>query len=448
VSESLTAMQNEPVGAAYSKQYQKYVIITLMIGYLFAHLDRTMIGLMVAPIQADLDISDTKMSLLMGLAFTILYSVAGVPMGYLADRWNRTRLIKCGAVIWCIMTAACGLSATYVQLFIARAFVGLGEATLMPSANSLISDYFKSHQRAKALSVYNLGIAGGSGLSLILGAWLIASLTASGGIKWGLPIVDKLAPWQIIFVFLGLSGFVFVAMMAAVKEPMRTGRDTNDAQWTAQQTLSYFRQNAKFYASLCFTMTMLSMVPYGALMWMPTFLNRIYGWSPAEAGFSFGVASLVSSVVGMIFGGWWIDRRRAGGEVDAAWRALIFGITVFVPCYVIAPLMPAAWMTIGVLVFGVFGASIATIASPTILMTGTPNEARGTAVALLGLITSIFGSGFGPTIIALLNDYVFQDPKAIGWSISIAAAIGYVGAVTGALLGLRHYGERLKAITE
>ena len=196
-------MNVEAISSAPSRRYQRYVIITLMIGYLFAFLDRTMIGLMVAPIQADLDISDTKMSLLMGLAFTILYSIAGVPMGLIADRWNRVRIIKYGAVIWCVMTAACGLSASYWQLFAARVFVGLGEATLMPSANSLISDYFKPHERGKAISVFNLGIAGGAGLSLILGGQLIAILTASGGIKLGLPIIDSLAPWQIHLRFSG-----------------------------------------------------------------------------------------------------------------------------------------------------------------------------------------------------------------------------------------------------
>jgi MFS family permease len=437
------AMNSDP-----SRQFHWYVIITLMIGYLFAFLDRTMIGLMVAPIQADLDISDTKMSLLMGLAFTILYSIAGVPMGFIADRWNRVRIIKYGAVIWCIMTAACGLSTSYWQLFVARVFVGLGEATLMPSANSLISDYFAPAQRARAISIFNLGIAGGAGLSLILGGQLIAMLTASGGVKLGLPVVDDLAPWQIIFVFLGLSGLVFVAMMSAVKEPPRTGRMTVDAQWTISQTLVFFRQNVKFYAAICATMTMLSIVTFGALAWIPTFFVRIHGWTPADAGLYFGIASLVASVAGMIFSGWWIDRRRARGEEDAAWRVLLLGIAAFVPCYIVAPLLGTPWITTLVLGIGVFGASMATIASPTILMTGTPNEARGTAVALIYLIINLLGSGFGPTIIAVLNDYVFEDKNAIGMSIAIASLLGYAGGVVAAYLGLSHYRKRLSAMSE
>ena len=431
-----------------SKQYQSYVIITLMIGYLFAFLDRTMIGLMVAPIQADLAISDTKMSLLMGLAFTILYALAGVPMGFIADRWNRVRIIKYGAVIWCVMTAACGLSVSYWQLFAARVFVGLGEATLMPSANSLIADYFKPHERGKAISIFNLGIAGGAGLSLILGGQLIAMLTASNGIKIGLLVIDSLAPWQIIFVFLGLSGLVFVIMMSGVKEPARTGRISLDAQWTLKQTLIFFRTNLRLYGAICLTMTMLSVVTFGALAWMPSFFVRVHGWSPADAGLYYGLASLIASIIGMIFSGWWIDRRRARGEDDAAWRVLLLGIAVFVPCYVAAPLFGSPWMTVVVLGIGVFGASMATIASPTILMTASPNEARGTAVALIYLIINLFGSGFGPIAVALLNDYVFQDQNAIAWSIAIAAFVGYVGAVAGAWFGLPHYRERLKLIAE
>jgi MFS family permease len=441
-------MNSEASGSDHSKQYQWYVIVTLMIGYLFAFLDRSMIGLMVAPIQADLEISDTKVSLLIGLAFTLLYSIAAVPVGYLADRWNRVRIIKFGAVLWCVMTVACGLSASYWQLFAARLFVGLGEATLSPAANSLISDYFKPQQRAKALSIYNLGIAGGAGLSLVLGGQLIAALTASGGVSWGIPMIDNLAPWQLVFVFLGLSGLVFVVMMSAVKEPARTGRATTDAQWTVKQTLSYFRQNFQFYAAVCMTMTMLSIVTFATLAWMPTFFIRIYGWSPAEAGFYFGVASLTASIIGMIFAGWWIDRRRRNGEPDAAWKALIFGIGLFVPCYAIGPMLPTPALTIALLTAGVFGASVATIASPTVMMTGTPNEARGTAIALIYLIINLLGSGFGPTIVALLNDYVFRDPNAIGWSLSIASLFGYVGAIIAALIGLKYYQQRLKAMAE
>jgi MFS family permease len=441
-------MRSETMATNPAKRYQYYVIVTLMIGYLFAFLDRTMIGLMVAPIQADLAISDTKMSLLMGLAFTILYALAGVPMGFIADRWNRVRIIRYGAIIWCIMTAACGFSASYWQLFAARVFVGLGEATLMPSANSLIADYFKPHERAKAISIFNLGIAGGAGLSLILGGQLIAMLTGSNGVKLGLPTIDSLAPWQVIFVFLGLSGLVFVAMMSAVKEPERTGRMTSGTQWTVKQTLAYFRSNAKLYGAICATMTMLSIVTFGALAWMPTFFVRVHGWSPADAGLYYGIASLIASIIGMMFSGWWIDRRRSRGEADAAWRVLLLGIAVFVPCYVVAPLFGSPWMTVFVLGIGVFGASMATIASPTVLMTASPNEARGTAVALIYLIINLFGSGSGPIAVALLNDYVFQDRDAIGWSITIAALVGYLGAVAAAWLGLPHYRETLKNIVE
>lgn len=431
-----------------SRQYQTYVIITLMIGYLFAFLDRTMIGLMVGPIQADLEISDTQMSLLMGLAFTMLYAIAAVPMGYLADRYSRVRIINFGAVIWCIMTAACGLSTTYWQLFVSRLFVGLGEATLQPSAISLISDYFKPEQRAKAFSIFNLGIAGGAGLSLVLGGQLISMLTASGGLRLGLPIIDSLGPWQTVFVILGLVGLVFVVLMSGIKEPARTGRISADSQWTLKQTLAFFQKNIKFYGSLCIAMTMLSILSFSALGWIPTFFIRVHGWSPAEAGLYYGVVSLIVSIFTMIFAGWWIDRRRSRGEADAAWRVLLLGSVIFLPGYVIAPLVGPTWLTLVLIGLGVFGASLASIAAPTILMSASPNEARGMAIALTYLIVNLFGSGFGPTAVALLTDYVFQDKNAIGWSISIVALVGYAGAVLASSFGLTHYRTMLKSMAE
>lgn len=425
-----------------SGQYQWYVVTTLMVGYLFAFLDRTMIGLMVQPIQADLQISDTQMSLLMGLAFTLLYTIAGLPSGYLADRFNRVRLIKFGAIIWCAMTAACGLSTSFWQLFAARVMVGLGEATLTPSANSLIGDYFKPEKAGKAVSVFNLGMASGVGLSLILGGQLINWITNNNSFEW--PLINDFAPWQIVFILLGLSGGIFLIMLSFVKEPPRTGRASDTEMWTLRQTGSYFAGHIKFYGALCVCMSAVSILSFAALSWIPTYFIRIHGWTPAEAGLSFGMASLGSSIIGIVLCGWWIDFRRGRGEVDAAWRVMMIGILVLMPGYFIATLFDNPTITLICLVVGVFGASLAAIASPTIIITASPNEARGTSIAIVGLAVNIFGASVGPTAVALLNDYYFEDPNAIGWSIAIVSLAGYCIAVGAAFYGAAHYRNRVQ----
>lgn len=432
------------LSAEKSGNYRWYVVSTLMIGYLFAFLDRTMIGLMVEPIQSDLQISDTQMSLLMGIAFTLLYSIAGIPIGYLADRFNRVRIIKVGAVIWCVMTAACGLSTSFLQLFFARMLVGLGEASLLPSANSLISDYFEPEKAGKAISVFNLGMASGAGLSLILGGQLISWISESN--DFSLPFLNHLAPWQIVFVLLGISGLIFLLLMSFVKEPPRTGRVSEGERWSLDQTAKFFIQNIRLYGSLCFCLSMVTVVSFAVLSWIPTYFIRIHGWSPAEAGYSYGLAALGASFIGMGVSGWWIDHWRSKGRADAAWRVLIIGVVVCLPGYIGGTLFVSTSINLVFLMFGVFGGSLAAIAVPNILMTASPNEARGMSVAMLYLLVNLFGAAIGPTSVALLNDYVFQNKDAIGWSIAIVALVGYVAAAAAALLGAPHYRRRLDVI--
>src|SRR5690606_10195065 len=115
--------------------------------------------------QRDLAISDTQMSLLLGLAFAVFYSVLGFPIGRLADVRSRRAIIGWGIAIWSVMCALCGLARSYGQLFLARVGVGVGEAALSPPAYSLIADYFPPRRLASAMSLYSTGIFIGSGLA-------------------------------------------------------------------------------------------------------------------------------------------------------------------------------------------------------------------------------------------------------------------------------------------
>ena len=127
-------------GHVKSMAYPWFVVGVLMVAYVFSFVDRQILNLLVAPIRRDLGISDTQMSLLMGFSFAIFYTILGIPLGRLADRWNRRGLIAAGVVVWSLMTALCGLAQTYLQLFLYRIGVGVGEATLSPAAYSMIAD--------------------------------------------------------------------------------------------------------------------------------------------------------------------------------------------------------------------------------------------------------------------------------------------------------------------
>ncbi len=427
-----------------SGTYRWYVVSTLMVGYFFAFLDRAMIGLMVAPIQADLGVNDTQMSLLMGFAFALLYSLAGLPLGFLADRVNRVRLISIGAMVWCSMSAACGLSTTYWQLFLARVGVGLGEATLAPSAISLIGDYFKPGEMGRALTVYNLGLAAGAAFALILGGQTIVYIASLEALS--LPFIGELAPWQTVFLLFGLAGFIFSIMLLFVREPARSGRTTSGVAFTLRQTFGYVRERGRLYFGLFFAQASAAIIGYGILSWMPTFFMRIHDWSAAEAGLRYGLTSLTGTVAGLVVSGWLVDRWTKQGRQDAAWRVLTLGFGVFLPALCLAPLVGSAWLTLGLMLIGIFGVVLASIAATSAMLAASPNEARGSLTALQNLILNLFGAAIGPTAIAVMNDYVFEDPQAIGLSVAIVALISAVGANAFAFYGGPAFRARMREV--
>ncbi|MBL8645523.1 MAG: MFS transporter, partial [Rhodospirillaceae bacterium] len=200
---SQTAPQPAATEPPYpSAGYAWYVVVILMLAYVFAYLDRFILTLMVEPIKRDLGITDTQMSLVLGLAFAIFYTVLGIPIGRLADHKNRRTIVAVGIAVWSVMTAACGLAKNFFTLFLARVGVGVGEATLQPCATSILSDYFPRGKRGLAYSVYAWGLGLGAGGAMILGGRVIEAVSKGGTMV--LPIVGEVFPWQVVFFVIGL----------------------------------------------------------------------------------------------------------------------------------------------------------------------------------------------------------------------------------------------------
>src|SRR5688572_3708838 len=202
--------------------YSWYVVGVLTVTYTVSFIDRQIMALMIEPIRRDLGITDTQVSLLIGLAFAVFYTLLGVPIARLADRYSRRAIIAAGITVWCLMTAACGLARNYAQLFLARVGVGVGEAALSPSALSMLSDYFPKETRGRAIAVYNTGISLGTGLAMIVGGQVIAHVMAAPPVR--VPGIGELFSWQTVFLVVGLPGLVMAALMATVKEPSRRER--------------------------------------------------------------------------------------------------------------------------------------------------------------------------------------------------------------------------------
>ena len=190
-----------------------------MLCYTLSFVDRQILSLLVGPIKHDLRISDTQMGLLLGFAFAIFYTFAGLPIGRLVDTHGRRNLIGVGIFLWSIMTALCSAARSYWTLFLARIGVGVGEATLSPAAFSLISDYFPAEKLGLAISVYTMGIFFGSGVALAIGGTVVDSVMHMPALH--VPILGTIATWRLSFLLVGIPGILIGLLVYTVREPLR-----------------------------------------------------------------------------------------------------------------------------------------------------------------------------------------------------------------------------------
>ena len=205
-------MNNQPGTAGAARNvypaagYAWYMVILLTLAYICSFIDRYMLGLLVEPIKADLNLTDTQLGLLLGPAFAIFYATMGLPLGWLADRRRRTWIVAAGITIWSAATIACGLVKNFFQMFIARMSVGIGEATLSPCAISMISDSFPRERRAKPIAFYTMAVSIGAALASLFSATVLVWAKSNPGMS--LPLVGPIAAWQLAFIAVGLPGFM------------------------------------------------------------------------------------------------------------------------------------------------------------------------------------------------------------------------------------------------
>src|SRR5437763_3035409 len=209
-------MPTRPAGPAESR-YAWYVVGVLTLANVSGFLDRQVLSLLVPAIERDLGISDTQMSYLIGLSFSVFYTVLGLPIAWWADRANRRNIMAGGVALWSMMTMLSGMVATYPRLLLARVGVGVGEATLNAPSVSLIADYFPRERVGIAMSVWSLGTFLGSGLAYFIGGWIVGMVTAAGTAP--LPVVGALRPGQLAFVLVGSPGLVGALLMLTVRDP-------------------------------------------------------------------------------------------------------------------------------------------------------------------------------------------------------------------------------------
>jgi MFS family permease len=418
-----------------------YVIAVLDVAALLSYVDRFILGVLIDPIRRDLHISDTQIGLISGSAFALFYGFWALPLGRLADRKTRVYIIAAGVLCWSIMTAACGLTKTFWQLFVARMGVGIGEASLASSAYSLITDYFPPTRLALAIGAYVGAVMLGSGVGLLVGGWVIHVTTLSGPME--LPLLGSVQPWQTTLLAVGLPGIFVSVLVLTVREPIRRSRahdkDSQGASIARPRVIGFMKTRARVLTLHHLGFSVAVMYAYSVFIWTPTFFIRTYGWTAAESGTRFGLVVLLFGVTGVLCGGVLADTLARRGVTDAAMRIALYSLVLLVPISVIAPLMSSG--TRALLMFGVvvFLFSVPSAVAPTALQLITPNEMRGQVTSFFGLTSVVIGLGCGPPLVALLTDHVFRDSGRIAYSLSFMGGLTALASSLMMALCLRPY---------
>ena len=428
--------------------YAWYVVAVLMFAYIVAIVDRQILSLLVQPIKRDLGVTDTQIGWLAGFAFVLFYSILGVPIARLADRKNRKAIISIGIVIWSLMTAACGLAKTYVQLFIVRIGVGVGEATLSPAAYSIMADYFPPKKLARAIGVYAMGLYAGAGIALLAGSAVVAMLSGPGMIEF--PIIGEMYRWQLTFIVVAIPGFLVLALMMSVREPPRrrfaydgSHRNIEAEPVPYREIWRFCRQNRRLIIAHFGGFLMIGTVISAFLIWVPEFLHRTYDYSIAEAGAIYGTSLLLFGTAGPYFGGWFAERLASRGYRDAEMRAAAICGAIMIPIAIVAPLAPERISGLVMLALLSFALSSAQGLPPTILQLIAPNKMRAQFTALFMLVAVLVGFSLGPLFTAMITDYVYGYEEALPYSLAIVSAVLTPIGVAFLVYGLKPYRERL-----
>lgn len=420
-----------------SEPYAWYVVGLLTLVYVLSFLDRQILSLMVVDLKTGLSLEhDWQVGFLMGPAFAVFYTIFGFPFGRLADTANRSRVIAFGLGVWSLMTVGCGVTRHFWQMALMRVGVGIGEASLSPSAYSIISDLFEPGKLARAISVYASGIYLGSGLAFMLGGSAVASLR--GTEAWQLPLVGVVEGWQKVFFFVGLPGlFVVPLILLTLGEPVRrglvgAGKGGASVALPLSHALAFARRNWKALTTHHLGFALLSFSSYGSSAWLPSMFQRVHGWDIATFGLVFGAILFVGSAGGAISGGiladWLARRGYRDSKVRVGWLAamawLPFGVAFpLVDDGVVAMTLVAPAAFLSAMPFGVAPAAIQEI---------TPNNLRGQISSIYLFVINLVGLAIGPLLLALCTDYVFTEarfgPGGIRWSMLSTTSVAHVAA--------------------
>jgi MFS family permease len=421
-----------------SPTYRSYALALLVVVNVFNYLDRQILSILLESIKRDLQLSDTALGFLTGIAFALFYTFAGIPIARRADRGTRRTIMALGLAVWSGMTALTGLAQSFTQLALARIGVGVGEAACSPPAHSLLSDYFPPERRGTALSIFSLGVPIGIMIGYLAGGW-----------------INQYFGWRTAFFVVGLPGLLLaVVVRLTLREPPRG--HSEGAQTSAPVTpvdsfpdVLRFMWRLRSFRHLSLAAALHALYGYGVLAFMPAFMMRVHGMTnTAELGLWLGLIAGVFSGVGTFLGGTLGD-RFAARKKDMRWYMWLpaWATILSIPFSCLFYLWPEGRTA---LLLSIPGAVLGpTYIGPTMAMTQglVKLRMRATASATLLFILNLIGLGLGPQAVGVLSDLLVPTygTQSIRYALLFVVVIGSMWSSMHYFLAAQTLREDLKA---
>jgi predicted MFS family arabinose efflux permease len=423
----------EEKALSITPSYRSYALALFLLVYIINFVDRQIFSILIEPIRLEIDLSDTQLGLLGGIAFAIFYTFAGIPIARWADVGVRKNIVALALVIWSVMTMFTSTAKGFGTLLIARVGVGIGEAGCSPPIHSLISDMYPEEERGTALSTYALGIPIGAAIGTLVGGWI--------GEYFG---------WRMAFLVVGLPGIIVaIVVFFTVREPPRGHSEPDHVQ--VQKDLVPLVDTIRFlwglraFRHLSFAGALHAFVGYGVGLFIPAFFMRVHGFGLAETSTYLFLIGL-TGMIGTYLGGYLGDRM---GKKDKRWYmgvpgiATIIGVPFAVLFYTTGDPMLAIVLAIPGAILGPM------YLGPTFAMTQTlvPPAMRSTASAILLFVLNLIGLGLGPVFAGFLSDTLKPEygEESIRYSLLILAVAGNIWSALHYYLASRTLREDLVA---
>lgn len=371
----------------------RITLAMLCFVYVLNFLDRQLISILAKPIQDGLHITDGQLGLLTGFYFALFYCFIAIPIGWLADRTSRVKVLSIACAVWSGATAACGMAGSYGQLVVARMMVGVGEAGGVPPSYAIISDSFPRARRTTAMAIFNLGPPIGSALGVAFGASLASAFS-----------------WRIPFYVIGAIGVVAaVGVYWIVREPARGEMDAPTTSTGASGAIGLAPAIAQFFGNPLLLMASLAsgagnFITYGLLNFTTLFLMREKGMQLADVAIWYALVVGIGMSAGIYASGRIVDRFAARSKAAYA-TVPAASLVLALPFFLGFAWAPTWQLALVFLCVPMFLNSFFLSATVTFVQSEVPAERRVISGALLLLVMNFIGLGLGPTYVGMASDF-------------------------------------------